>query len=118
MSEQQLTEARAALIRIARALGCDPGRDCVPSLIAAQCELEIAKLKNAADALADLTAVERERDHWKANHDEMVARNRLFRGRPDLTPEQYAEREGIWARLQRAERENAELREKLAKTGA
>jgi hypothetical protein len=60
MSEQQLTEARAALIRIARALGCDPGRDCVPSLIAAQCELEIAKLKNAADALADLTAVERE----------------------------------------------------------
>jgi hypothetical protein len=79
----------------------------------------IAAACNALPALlADLTAAERERDHWKANHDEMVARNRLFRGRPDLTPEQYAQREGIWARLKRAERENSELREKLKKLGA
>jgi len=36
----------------------------------------------------------KERDHWKANHDEMVARNAILRTRPDLTAEQVAERLG------------------------
>lgn len=35
-------------------------------------------------ALATLAAVAAERDHWKANHDEMVRQKRMLQDRPDL----------------------------------
>jgi hypothetical protein len=49
--EEMLSEARSALIRICRALGLSPGHECVPSLIAASCELAIARLKESAEPL-------------------------------------------------------------------
>lgn len=65
---------------------------------------EIATLRE------QLAAVTSDRDHWKANHDEMVARNRILRDRPDLTTEQVAERLGVMDALV----ERANLREQLA----
>ena len=34
--------------------------------------------------LAAFARLRAERDHWKANHDEMVARNKVFRDRPEI----------------------------------
>jgi hypothetical protein len=56
-------------------------------------------------------AMKEERDHWKANHDEMVARNALLRQRPDLP----ADRIPAHNELVRLQSDNARLREALEK---
>lgn len=60
----------------------------------------------AAEADAKIAGLEAERDHWKANHDEMVQRNKALRDRPDLP----ADRLPMFEKLQS---ENAELRERV-----
>lgn len=48
--------------------------------------------------------------HWKAAHDEMVARNKLLRDRPDLPTELYADRMGWREKLKDLEATVARLR--------
>jgi hypothetical protein len=76
-----------------------------------------ARCAPAAELMGKLTAgeiaavarhaaqLQRERDHWKANHDEMVARNAVLRDRPDLPLERVQASERM-AQLQR-ERDEA-----------
>ncbi len=54
---------------------------------------EVAGLKQQlAQRERELSVTTMERNTWKANHDEMVARNKLLRDRPDLPTDMYAER--------------------------
>ncbi|WP_353641362.1 Lar family restriction alleviation protein [Mesorhizobium sp. WSM2239] len=66
----------------------------------------------AADAIVALIALVRanaaERDHWKANHDEMVARNAVLRDRPDLPVDRLPALQRVEARAEAAERKLAE----------
>lgn len=61
-------------------------------------------------ALTGANAV-RERDEWKANHDEMVQRNAVLRQRPDLPVDRLPAIERYETALQAAQAEVARLRE-------
>lgn len=61
-------------------------------------------------ALAKLAAVEGERDHWKANHDEMVRRNSVLRDRPDLPVDRLPALARLEARATAAEAREARLK--------
>lgn len=57
--------------------------------------------------------VQGERDHWKHNHDEMVARNALLRTRPDLPADRVKAHDALVARALAAERDRDQARAKL-----
>lgn len=58
-------------------------------------------------------SLQKERDHWKANHDEMVARNALLRNRPDLPIERIRGYEEIMKRITDLESQINSYKEKL-----
>lgn len=70
--------------------------------------------ETAAEKDAEIARLTKDRDTWKANHDEMVARNKLLRDRPDITPEQYAQRAGWHNKLREKDAEIARLKAQLA----
>lgn len=61
----------------------------------------LAALDRAIASEKERDRLRAERDHWKANHDEMVARNELLRTRPDLDAEQVKPRLSILDELDR-----------------
>lgn len=54
--------------------------------------------------------------HWKANHDEMVARNRLLRNRPDLPIERATGYDAMMDRLASLTAEVARLKGQAKET--
>lgn len=57
--------------------------------------------------------LEKDRDHWKAAHDEMAARNKLLRNRPDLPLERVTGYDEIMQQLAAERAKVAKLREAL-----
>jgi hypothetical protein len=75
-----------------------------PSLV------ELTPISQASSVIAGL---KEERDHWKANHDQMVQRNSVLRERPDLPVDRLPAIARYEARISSLEEENKRLREAL-----
>lgn len=67
---------------------------------------ELCRVSQASSVIAGLRA---ERDHWKANHDQMVQRNSVLRERPDLPVDRLPAISRYEARIFSLEEENKRL---------
>ncbi len=76
-----------------------------------QLKINIVTIKQKlAQRERELSVTTMERNTWKANHDEMVARNKLLRDRPDLPIDMYAERMKWHETIQQLQDELSRLR--------
>jgi len=84
-----------------------------------------AKGLESGESFRTLTAMVKDRDKridalaaevktWKANHDEMKARNKLLRNRPDLPMERVVGYDDMMQRLEKAEARVRDLSSELA----
>ena len=88
-AEEQLTKAQSTIAMIQKIAGCQVDRlvSTVEELVRERGELK-ERVENLEELLEHAEEngglIVRERDHWKANHDEMVRRNAFLLQRPDL----------------------------------